>query len=238
MPALALMNPSRCSVIRTPRALREIDRLSRRINSTRRGSLPTSAASSSACGPGSTVSNCTSRPSALETILDVTTSTSPDCRCRPAASSPSRMIRTRSSPGSTSGMPGRAVMVKVAASTSLDTRDADAAIFDSIFVVDEQQHRRQRLHRDGIVQRPGMDAAHPGSLCQFDNFLACVRIIATNQHITVDLMVKVAKLVVTDVMECGNNSHTLTNQRLRLQRGGFAFRQLHSPYLWRLEGYG
>ena len=52
---------------------------SERMTSTRRGSLPTSAASSTARAEGVTVARSTLRPSALETIFCAMTSTSRSC---------------------------------------------------------------------------------------------------------------------------------------------------------------
>ena len=64
-----------CTMIRFGR-LRTTRVDSERMTSTRRGSLPTSAARAMARGPGVTVARSTVRPSALETIFWATTSTS------------------------------------------------------------------------------------------------------------------------------------------------------------------
>src|SRR5690606_28341838 len=160
---------NRCSVTKTLRALREMDLLSRRMSSTMRGSLPTSAATCCASGLGSTVSRRTRRSSDFDTILDVTTSTSPDCRVNPAAAIPSRINCTRSSPAFTSGMPGSEVIVNVTASMLINACDANAAVFDVVFVVDKQQHRCQGFNGNGIIQRPGVNTAHSSGLDQINH---------------------------------------------------------------------
>ena len=76
-PAFAMMKPSLCSTISTPRRARTTRTDSDRTTSTSRGSLPTSAASATARAEGSIVARSTRRPSAFETIFCATTSTSP-----------------------------------------------------------------------------------------------------------------------------------------------------------------
>ena len=83
-PAFAMMKPSLCSTIRTPRRARTMRTDSDRMTSTSRGSLSISAASFSALAEGSIVARSTTRPSAFDTIFCATTSTSlapPQRRC-------------------------------------------------------------------------------------------------------------------------------------------------------------
>src|SRR5207248_1183767 len=85
--------------------------LSRKTISMCRGSRSNAAACRRASSDGSTVRRSTTRPSALETILCVTTSRSPSRSASPLASTPARISAARSSPGRTSGMPSRPMML-------------------------------------------------------------------------------------------------------------------------------
>ena len=97
-PAEAQTNPCRVSAITSGGRLRTIRADSLRITSSRRGSSP--PASSRARSDGSTSSNRTIRPSALETAFCAITSTSPS-----ASSTRSAISAPRSAPCSISGSP-------------------------------------------------------------------------------------------------------------------------------------
>jgi hypothetical protein len=93
------------------KAERTTRRDSDRTTSTKRGSLPVSAASATACSEGVTVATSTMRPSDLDTIFCATTSTSPSSGERPLAAKAASAIAARSSPGCTIGTPTRPVIV-------------------------------------------------------------------------------------------------------------------------------
>ena len=76
-----------------------------------RGSLSRAAASSRARGDGSTSASRTRRPSALERIFWVTTTTSKSAGAMPARSIASPTRRATSSPSRTMGMPARGIRV-------------------------------------------------------------------------------------------------------------------------------
>ena len=103
-PAFAHMKPWRVRQIRRPRSARSSSVVSSSTAWTWRASLPCSAASARARSPGSTSASARRRPSAFETTLCATTSTSPapsgGSSRAPASSA------ARSSPGRTSGRPG------------------------------------------------------------------------------------------------------------------------------------
>ena len=100
MPLLAHTKPWWVSVMSTGPTMRTMRRDSRSTSSTTRGSLSHFAAHSVANPDGVTSSSSTVRPSALDTIFDVTTSTSPSTTSVAAAIS-----AARSSPGRISGNP-------------------------------------------------------------------------------------------------------------------------------------
>src|SRR5712691_9378514 len=68
-PAFAQMNPCLVSVIKCPAFILTIFRVSRRITSTWRGSLPASLATRDAIGEGVTFDRFTTRPSAFDTTF-------------------------------------------------------------------------------------------------------------------------------------------------------------------------
>ena len=104
-PALAMMKPSLCSTISTPRRARTMRTDSDRMTSTSRGSLSTSAASATARAEGSIVARSTRRPSAFETIFCATTSTSAARGVMPFRSRADAISSTRSSPARIKGRP-------------------------------------------------------------------------------------------------------------------------------------
>ena len=109
-PAFAQTSP--CLVrlmIRPPGPIRTISADSRSTSSTCRGSLPQRSAHSRANGVGSTDASSTSRPSALETTFCVTTTTSASASASSDRSAARAMCSARSSPGTTSSMPSRAI---------------------------------------------------------------------------------------------------------------------------------
>ena len=108
MPALAMTKPSLCATTRTSRRYRTTSVDSRRISSTRRGSLLTSHANCCAASEGAMLSRRTRRPSAFETIFCASTRTSPSHSFSCDAASAARMIAVRSSPGLTIGRPASA----------------------------------------------------------------------------------------------------------------------------------
>src|SRR5579871_1073973 len=112
------MKPRRCSVMITPPCARTTCLDSRRMTSTKRGSLPAWRARRVASGPAVTSPRSTRLPSALLTIFCAITRTSPSCGAGPG----SRIACTRRSgneaPGRTSGMPVSAVAVMVLLTTA------------------------------------------------------------------------------------------------------------------------
>ena len=100
MPALASTMPLRCATTSTPLRCRTTSVDSRRISSTSRGSLSTSAASCCARADGVTSRRSTTRPSALDTIFCAMTTTSPRSqreagRCQAVRRSGRRCCRPR-----------------------------------------------------------------------------------------------------------------------------------------------
>ncbi len=110
MPALAQIQPLSVSTIRTSRSARTIARLSARISSTRRGSLPRRSASPRAFWPGATSSSSRTRPSAFETAFWATATMSPFAGSTPPSPAARRSARPggrrwRSPAGRVSGRP-------------------------------------------------------------------------------------------------------------------------------------
>ena len=100
MPLLAHTKPWTVSVISTGPTMRTTRRAWRSTSSTTRASLSQRCAHSVAKSDGVTVSRSTMRPSALDTTLEVITTTSPSARAVAPAT-----IAARSSPGAISGSP-------------------------------------------------------------------------------------------------------------------------------------
>src|SRR6266404_5270932 len=103
-PALAQTNPWCVSTISTGCSL-TIRRDSRKIISTRRGSLPAFDASCDACAEGSIVESLASRPSALETTFWATTRISPLRKAILALRAAAAIRRVKSLPSRISGSP-------------------------------------------------------------------------------------------------------------------------------------
>ena len=111
MPALAMIRPWRVATISTLGLARSTSTASRRMASTRRASLPVICASSRASSLGSSAARSTSRPSAFDTILLVTTTMSRERGATPSPSSAAISSAARSSPACTCGMPPSVTMV-------------------------------------------------------------------------------------------------------------------------------
>src|SRR5215472_296633 len=151
--------------MRMPGRARETPVLSRRTSSTRRGSFSVVTASRQARDDGVTVARSTNRPSDLETILLVMTTTSPsssgvDC----AARAPS-ISATRSSPGWIMGRPATPTSVIVGGDTGTSSHVVAArrtsGVRDSYLLVAERlQHVLE--HGAGIRLRPGGEPALAG----------------------------------------------------------------------------
>src|SRR5579883_666792 len=144
-----------------PRSIRTIRALSRRMTSIWRASRPQASASRRANDDGSISLSRTSRPSALETILCVTTTISPPWSKSPRRSSASVMSATRSSPGRTSGMPSRPII-----SRSLDRSNTlEAALVRMLnrhadrdpLLLAELRDRRCRVLRSVVAGCQGGD---------------------------------------------------------------------------------
>ena len=105
IPAFAQTQPCFVSDRISPFVIRTIRFDSRSTSSTARASRSQASAHSLAKSPAVTVSSCTTRPSALDTIFCVTTSTSPASSGVSCASSAPAISPAKSSPSRTSGMP-------------------------------------------------------------------------------------------------------------------------------------
>src|SRR3990172_5276068 len=101
------MKPCRVSAIRMPRSIRTIRFASRRISSTRRGSLSRRTAQERARGEGVASRRGITLPSALETTFCVTTRMSPGRNSSPNDLTASTINAPRSSPWRISGRPVR-----------------------------------------------------------------------------------------------------------------------------------
>src|SRR6478735_396714 len=156
--------------------------LSRRITSSRRGSSP--PARSRACDDGSMSSRRTTRPSALETTLCATTTTSPSCSLTADAINAATL-----SPSPTSGSPWTGItrssprklcnrLLLVGKAGQLEPG------VNPIPLVDVQDHRGHRLECTRIRERAGVEGPAANELAgQLEGRLFGPRIVAGDQRI-------------------------------------------------------
>ena len=114
-PALADIIPPLVSTMSLPlsgflRSILMTFVVSENMTSTRRGSFPKFFATDCANGEGSTSLRSTIRPSAFDTTFWANTTTSPSSMEIPASPAARERIRTRSSPGFISGIPGTGII--------------------------------------------------------------------------------------------------------------------------------
>ena len=119
-----------CGRSSTPGRERTIASVSPRMTSTRRGSLPCSAASASARSPGSTLAGATTRPSAFETTLCATTRTSPSAN-RPRRRRAAARGRRRAAPRACPGVPRRRSRVRSRSAAARARRRSLARVGDA-----------------------------------------------------------------------------------------------------------
>src|SRR4051794_1485575 len=155
--------------MRTPRSARSSSAVSSSTTCTARGSLSCAAASSRARSPGSTSARRRNRPSALDTTLWATTTTSWDARSAGAAAS---MSPARSSPGRTSGSAPTASTRSASSGLDGDGRPdagsielregAAGALRTAARAVDPRPQRREVAGRVDVERerRHALDAVH------------------------------------------------------------------------------
>jgi hypothetical protein len=62
------------------------------------------------------------------------------------------------------------------------------------------QHRGQRLQRDGVAQHAGVQRANAEVGDETDRRLARALVVAAHQHVTVDIMIRVREVHVAHMM--------------------------------------
>lgn len=79
---------------------------------------------------------------------------------------------------------------------------SDAGAGNLVFAIEKYEKRRQRFGRRRIADRTGVESAqsHPGD--QFARCASRVGIVATDEDVTVDVSLELAKLVRRDVLKC------------------------------------
>jgi hypothetical protein len=118
------------------------------------------------------------------------------------------------------------------------TGDADSAAGDLIPPIDRDQHRSQCFCCCRIASRTSVDTPQSDRLHQFNDFIASCSIVTANQHVTIDVMIKIDEVMGRDVLERRHDTDAVPEQSLQIRNGGPPLRKLHAADFRRHQRYG